>query len=817
MVAKKGKTKRLVLLDAHAIIHRAYHALPDFSSSKGEPTGALYGLITMLRKIVEDLKPDYIVACLDLPDPTHRHDVYDGYKATRAKTEDALVAQLIRAPQVFKAFGIPAYEAKGFEADDLLGTIAKKLKKKPDIEIVIASGDMDTLQLIDGPRVKVYTLRKGLNDIVIYDEGKVKERYGFGPEHIIDYKGLSGDTSDNIKGIAGIGEKTATQLISLFGSVEEIYAKLRKNPDAFVKAGVKTRVVKLLLGGERDAEFSKKLATIHTDAPITYEVPEKSWRMEEHLGDIISLCDELEFHALKSRLRSALAPDGSPEVDARAKIEEAVDKNALQEASVALWLLQSDRTSPQYDDILRYAKAGLPAGAGAQEGDFESARKTIFEELQKTGRLQEVYEKIEQPLIPIIRRMNENGIFLDVPYLKNLGAEYTAELGKIEARIFKSAGHEFNVSSPKQLANVLFDELKITPEKQKKTPGGARTTREDELEKMEGLHPIIADILAYRELSKLLSTYIEKMPGMVAGDGRLHAEFMPSGTTTGRISSRNPNLQNIPIKSDYGRRVRSAFRAPAGSVLVALDYSQIELRIAAGLSGDKKLLQVFKDGGDVHTTVASQVFGVPEKDVDYEMRRKAKVINFGILYGMGVNALKANLGKNVSREESALFLANYFKSFSGLALWIERTKLDTARRGFTETLFGRRRYFSGFKSPMPNIRSQAERMAVNAPIQGTQADIIKLAMVEADEMIEENKWRDSVRLVLQIHDELVYEVKEKDADLPAPAGWQAGKIARKICEKMESVVPKSELSGVPIVAEISIGENWGNLKKVSRI
>ena len=796
MVKKKEKTKRLVLLDAHAIIHRAYHALPDFSSSKGEPTGALYGLITMLRKIVDDLKPDYIVACLDLPDPTHRHKEYEEYKATRLKTEDALVAQLIRSREVFKAFGIPAYELSGYEADDLLGTIVTKMKSRDDIEVVIASGDHDTLQLVDAKRVQVYTLRKGLNDTVMYDEAGVKERYGFGPEHIADYKGLSGDASDNIKGIAGIGAKTASNLILQFGSIEKMYATLKKKPEEFAKKGFTPRITKLVQEGEKEALFSKKLATIHTDAPISYEVPKKDWRIDDYLPDIISLCDELEFHSLKSRLSSTLKSD-SPEGEARAKAENAVDAGKLTEASVALWLLHSDKTTPQYEDILRHAKTD----------SFDSARATIFEELKKTGRLQEVYEKIERPLIPIIRRMNEDGIFLDVPYLKNLEEEYTAELGKIETRIFKSAGHEFNVSSPKQLAGVLFDELKITPEKQKKTPGGARTTREDELEKMEGLHPIIADILAHRELSKLLSTYIEKMPSMEANDGRLHAEFMPSGTTTGRISSKNPNLQNIPIKSDYGRRVRSAFRAPAGSVLVALDYSQIELRIAAGLSGDKKLLQVFKDGGDVHTTVASQVFGVSEKQVDYEMRRKAKVINFGILYGMGVNALKANLGKNITREESAKFLANYFKSFSGLALWIERTKLDAARKGFTETLFGRRRYFSGFKSPMPNIRSQAERMAVNAPIQGTQADIIKLAMVEADEMIEENKWRDSVRLVLQIHDELVYEVKEKDAE----------KIARKICEKMESVVPKGELSGVPIVAEISIGENWGSLKKVSRI
>ena len=789
------KTKRLVLLDAHAIIHRAYHALPDFSSSKGEPTGALYGLITMLLKIVQELKPDYILACLDLPDPTHRHKAYEAYKATRAKTEDALVTQLIRAREVFKAFGIPAYELSGYEADDLIGTLVKKVQNLKDIETVIASGDHDTLQLVHGKRVQVYTLRKGLNDTVMYDEEGVKERYGFGPEHIADYKGLCGDASDNIKGIVGIGAKTASNLILQFGSIEKMYETLKKKPEEFAKKGFTPRITKLVQDGEKEALFSKKLATIHTDAPVFYEVPTQHWRIEDHVQTVLSLCDELEFHSLKKRLSPAKSIH-KESAELPEKEEESVDATILQETSIALWLLHSDSTAPSLEDILRYAKTE----------DFNSARKIIFDELKQTESLQKVYDSIERPLIPIIERMNKDGVFLDVPYLRKLGSEYTAELGKIEGRIFKAAGHEFNVSSPKQLANVLFDELKITPERQKKTPGGARTTREDELAKMEGLHPVIADILTYRGLSKLLSTYIEKMPGMVGKDGRLHAEFLQAGTTTGRMASQNPNLQNIPIKSDYGRRVRSAFRASPGHVIAALDYSQIELRIAAGLSGDKKLLKVFAEGGDVHTEVASQVFGVPRESVDYEMRRKAKVINFGILYGMGSNALKANLG-NVSREEATKFLSEYFKKFSGLALWVERTKLDAARNGFTETLFGRRRYFAGFNSPLPNLRAQAERMAVNAPIQGTQADIIKLAMVKADKLIEAKNLRGKARLVLQVHDELVYEIAEKDAE----------KIAHEICVVMESVVPKGKLSGVPIVAEIAIGENWENLKRVSGI
>lgn len=811
--------KRLVLLDAHAIIHRAYHALPDFSSSKGEPTGALYGLITMLLKIIADLKPDYIAACFDLPGPTHRHDEYKDYKATRVKTEDALVAQLIRSRSVFEAFGIPTYELAGFEADDLLGTIAHELKERSDIEIVIASGDMDTLQLVRDEcipleksrpmaaeatpsagrsptgRVQVYTLRKGLNDTVMYDEKAVHERFGFGPERIADYKGLRGDPSDNIKGIAGIGEKTATDLIKAFGSIEEIYEALGKNPEEFEKKDIKARIVRLLADGEKDAMFSKKLATIRADANISFDLPEEHWSIENNLQGILSLCDELDFRTLRERINGMVRAKGSIAAGEE-EHKENIDETSLAETSVALWLLHSDMTYPSQDDILRYAKTT----------DFKTAQEAVFAELKKTPSLQKVYEQIEEPLIPVVKQMNVSGVFLDVVYLRELAAEYKDELGKIAGRIYKSAGHEFNISSPKQLGVVLFDELKLALPKQKKTPGGARTTREDELEKMSGLHPIIADVLAYRELYKLLSTYVEKLPDMVASDSRLHAQFLQAGTTTGRMASQNPNLQNIPIKSDYGRRVRSAFSAEKGNVLVAIDYSQIELRIAAGLSGDKKLLRVFEEGGDVHTAVASQVFGVPAEKVDKEMRRRAKVINFGILYGMGVNALRANLGEEISRDEAAKFLSDYFKNFAGLAIWIEKTKLDAARRGFTETLFGRRRYFSGFNSPLPNLRAQAERMAVNAPIQGAQADIIKLAMVKADELIKKNGWRGKAELVLQVHDELVYEVAEKEAET----------IARELCKTMESVVPKGQLSGVPIVAEISIGENWGNLKKLRR-
>lgn len=784
--------KRLLLLDTHAIIHRAYHALPDLSSSKGEPTGALFGLMTMLLKSIADLKPDYIVAARDRAEKTHRHEVYEDYKATRAKTEDALVAQLKRAKEVFDAFGIPVLDSNGYEADDVVGTVARQMQKRPDVMTVILTGDMDMLQLVVDGQVTVYRLLTGISNMKFYDEEAVRERYGFGPEHIADYKGMCGDPSDNIKGIKGIGDKTATDLIQAFGSIEDIYATLKKNPALFEQKGFKSRIVALLKDGEKDARTSKELATIRTDAPVEFELPEHTWRIEDHADRIRALCDVFEFRSLKSKLPEALSESASESEAAAA----GVDPFVLAETSVALWLLRSELTNPDLTDILTYANAR----------DFEAARDKIFSELKNTGRLWDVWERIEKPLVPIVRKMTETGIAVDVAYLTELSKEYAKGLGELEKRIYRHAGHEFNINSPKQLGDVLFDELKIGEGKLKKTATGARTTREEELSKMADSHPIIGDILAYRELQKLLSTYIDKIPGLVADDGRLHAYFLQAGAATGRMASERPNLQNIPIRTEYGKRIRNAFIAAPGYKLAAIDYSQIELRIAAGLSGDEKLVGIFQRGEDVHSATAAQVFGVASDQVDREMRRRAKVINFGILYGMGVNALRQNLGSGVSRDEAAKFLESYFNNFTGLARYIEETKTQAAKLGYTETLFGRRRYFPGFKSPLPGLRAQAERMAVNAPMQGTQSDIIKRAMVEADEYILQRGWENKARLLLQVHDELVYEVDEKDAE----------SIAKKLRDIMEGVVSPEQLSGVPIIAEVSLGHNWGNVTKIQR-
>ena len=457
-----------------------------------------------------------------------------------------------------------------------------------------------------------------------------------------------------------------------------------------------------------------------------------------------------------------------------------------------LWLLASEFTNPTLPDLLAYAKAHT----------FDEAYHALEKSIAETGCLKEVYAHIEKPLIDIVTAMEERGVLIDPAILEALAREYRAELEKIERRIYTVAGREFNISSPQQLGAVLFDELELVPERHKVTPGGARSTRESELEKLRGEHPIIADILEYRELKKLLSTYIENLPPLLDTDNRLHAEFVQTGTTTGRMASQNPNLQNIPLHSPRGKAIRNAFVAPRGFSLIALDYSQIELRIAAVLSGDEKLRAVFRAGRDVHREVAAMVFGVPHEKVDLEMRRRAKVINFGILYGMGVNALRAALG--VTTVEAHKFYDDYFRTFKTLTEYLERTKGFARKHGYTETLFGRRRQFPEMRSPLPYVRAQAERMAINAPMQGTQADIIKLAMVRVDEWLKRENLREETHLLLQVHDELVYEVRSEKAE----------EIGAKIKEIMESVLPREKANDVPIIAVVKTGKNWGEMTTV---
>lgn len=772
---KKDKRTTVVLLDAHAILHRGYHAMGGFATRDGRPTGALYSFAMMVLKIYDDIKPDYIAACFDLPKPTFRHVSYDGYKAGRSKTDDALVEQIKESRTLCKALAVPFYECEGFEADDLLGTIAEKLKKEKNTRVIIASGDMDTLQLVDDDVVTVYTMRKG-NETILYNEQAVRDRFGFGPEHIPDYKGLAGDPSDNIIGISGIGDKTATELIKKYGTIEEMYKVVKSSREQLLLDGFKERIVKLIEEGEEEALFSKTLATIRRDAPCEYVHPEKLWLEMISQEEYDKMCDTYEFRSLKGRLH-VLRGTTAEESD------EVVSDEDLEELRIMVHLLHSEMTNASLEDIRNVAGGG----------DATAIKKILHGELEKEGLLK-LFMEVELPLMSRVREMEHNGIMLDVKKLNILSEHLHIEVSKLEKEIHTLAGVEFNIGSPKQLSEVLYEKLALGS-KIKKTSTGAKSTNIGELEKLKDEHPVIEKVIQYRELMKLLSTYIDALPAYVKDDGRIHAHFIQTGAGTGRFACTEPNLQNLPIKSELGQKVREAFVAPKGKVLLSCDYAQIDLRAAAILSEDKNLVEIFEQGIDVHTGTAARVFGVKESDVTSDMRRKAKAINFGILYGMGVTSLKESMG--VERKEAQEFYDQYKSTFHRLMDYLEEVKAYAWKHGHTLTLLGRRREVPLLKSPLPFLRAQGERIAINAPVQGTSADILKLAMLDAANYLDKEGLNDKAKLVLQIHDELVFEIDEAIAE----------HVATDLVAILQNVLAVRDLAKLPLVVSKSLGPN----------
>ena len=792
----KTYNKTVVLLDAHAILHRSYHAMGGFATRDGKPTGALYGFVMMVLRIYEDIKPDYIAACFDLPKPTFRHLSYEAYKGGRQKTDDELVDQIKESYKLCEDLNIPVYTKEGYEADDLLGTIAKQLKSNEEMRVVIASGDMDTLQLVDDDKVVVYTLKRG-NDAALFNKEEVIKRYGFPPENIPDYKGLAGDPSDNIIGIKGIGDKTATELIKNFGNVEGIYKTLKKDRNLLLEKGIKERIVGLLEEGEEEALFSKTLATIICDAPIKYSIPKENWRESINVEAYEAMCDRYEFRSLRNRLKRDIADEFK--ID---KEEEVVDETILEECKVMTHLLYSENTNPKTEDIKAFAKVD----------SINEAHKVLSEQIKKEN-LFDLYNEMERPLIPIIKQMGINGISLDVNKLQKLSKKLHEKVNVLEKEIYELCGEEFNVASPKQLGVILYDKLNLglnatgksvaSPDhpkgglriKIKKTSTGQKSTNASELEKIKDEHPVVEKIILYRELTKLLSTYIDLLPQFVKDDGKIHAHFVQTGAGTGRFSCEDPNLQNLPTKGEFGKDVKEAFVASKGHKLLSLDYAQVDLRAAAILSQDKNLIEIFEKGIDVHTGTAMKVFNVKDEDVTKEMRRHAKAINFGILYGMGVTSLKDSM--KVERKDAQEFYDKYKSTFTRLMEYLEEVKAFAFSHGFTETLLKRRRYVPLLKSPLPFLRAQGERIAINAPIQGTSADIIKLAMVDTDKYIKDNGLEKSVKLVLQIHDEIIFEAEEKVSE----------EVSQKFKEILEDVLKKRKLSDLPLVASVSCGDN----------
>ena len=852
---KNEKKKILVILDAHALIHRSYHALPSFTSPSGEPMGAVYGVSAVLLKLFRELKPTHIAAAFDTEEPTFRHVAYENYKATRPETKSELVPQFEKVKKLFQAFGIPVLEAPGFEADDIIGTLVELFKNERDLSIIIASGDMDTLQLVEGERVRVFTLRKGIEDTILYDEKKVEERFGFPPRLIPDFKGLKGDPSDNIIGVKGIGEKTATELIRHYGGIEDMYGKLkgeREHP-----AWLKERVLKLIIDNEEEALFSKELALIRRDAPASPSIRDLEYNSVP-VDDVARLFRSYHFPSLLHRLDEFRAP--GEKKNAHGNIPALFSKNDLPElekkttlalyeydkkifagdrektyeispaaaetlapvlrskndsiahkakdifrafgfefpvsfdTAIAAWLLNPERRDFDLDDCIREELHTPPSSR--LEG-LMLLKNSYEKKLSKDSR-GGIFLDFEMPLIQILSRMERTGILLDAGRLKELEKKVARELGELEKEIWRLAGGEFDIGSPKQLSEVLFGKLALSAKGIRKTGAKNISTQFSELVKLRDAHPIIDLLIRYRELSKLSSTYVTVLPGLMGPDGRVHTTFNQTGTATGRLSSSNPNLQNIPIKTELGKEIRRAFVAERGYALVSFDYSQLELRIAAAFSSDERLLAAFKNGEDVHTKTASIIFKVSADKVTPEMRRRAKTINFGVLYGMGSRALAA--GMKVPYEEAEQYLREYLIDFPGIQEYRERVAAEGRKNGYVSTLFGRRRYLPNLKSRFEYVRGEAERMAINAPIQGTEADLIKRAMIEIAQALALSGGNNDILLLLQVHDELLFEIRADAASDSIP-------IIRKIMER----VPEMP---VPVVVDVKQGLNWQDMSVV---
>lgn len=895
-------SNKIIIIDGNAIVHRAYHALPPLTTQDGRMVNAVYGFTSMLLRVWHDLHPTHIAVTFDVAGGTFRHTKYDQYKATRVKADQELYDQIPLAHELVRAFNIPIYEKKGYEADDVIGTIAKQIEK--NAQVIIVTGDKDSIQLVD-KNISVYTLRKGMSDTITYDPDKVKEVFGFEPKQMIDFKALAGDSSDNIPGVKGIGEKTANDLIAKFGSVEELYKQITENKDAVAKI-VKPAALQKLIDDEKGARMSYELATIDIHVPdLNFKLSDctiKDFDREK----VVKIFQEFEFTSLLKRIPGYLStPEEkksnkkTPTTKAKAdfKFIEIKDKKEVVElikkitehktfsvravvnntdifsanllgmavvvsdhgywmpdkfltdfwdiftnsdielighdikqlykilllhkhtianktfdVMIASYLLNpGSRAHDPASIVLKILGKELPVGVG-QESLFGIDTRAITQELwyisQTADKLKKelvktddlgLLEKVEMPLEEVLAKIELNGIAVDTEMLQKLSTQSAEEIKRLTKKIYEEADMEFNIASPSQLRDVLFEKMGLPTQGVKKGKTGYSTDAE-ELEKLRGLHPIIAEIQNYRELAKLQNTYIDVFPTLInKTTHRIHTSFNQAVTATGRLSSSEPNLQNIPIRTELGREIRKAFVAEEGNTLISADYSQIELRIVASLAQDEKMMEIFKNDLDIHRATAAAINGVKLEDVTKEMRRAAKEVNFGILYGMGAYGLAWRA--EIPQWQAKDFIAKYFEQFAGVKKYMDSTLAFTRKEGYCETLFGRRRYLPELNSNNYQLRSSAERMAINHPVQGTAADLIKMAMIEADKKLADafgKKYNTDIRMILQVHDELVFEAKEELAE----------EVAAIVKDAMEKVVTLR----VPVKVETSIGKRWGELK-----
>ena len=787
----QSKEKEIVMLvDSHALLHRAYHAMENMMSRDGKPSGALFGFVKMIQTAVNSLHPEHVICCYDLPKPTFRHLAFADYKGTRAKSDDALREQILESKNFAEAMGIPIYELEGFEADDLLGTLSHKIDKEK-YEVIIFSGDMDVMQLIEDG-VKVFAQRKGTS-VEMYGEEEVVKRYGITPKQIPDYKGLAGDSSDNIPGVSGIGEKTAVKLIAEFNSLESLYGVVNSSKDEDrerLEKVVSKRIIEKLKTEHEEAIFSKTLATIRKDAPINIK-KFKSFGSDIDNDKYKRLCDEYDLRSLRNYFEKDRAEEKGL-VETQDSIEtEMISKEELEELQIMSALLNSEKTKLSYEDIksLYAIKEGT---------DFLGVKNELISRLEKEN-LINYYNDIENKITPILKQMMFWGVSVNKKELEKQKLYIKNKIDLLEKEIHDIAGEEFLISSPKQLGEVLYEKLGLGT-KIKKTSTGKLSTNANMLESLKDDHPIINKILEWREVSKIYGTYLEPMIKYVHEDGKVHPHFLQLGASTGRFSCENPNMQNLPIKSELGQLVRNIFVAEQGKSLISIDYSQIDLRAAAILSKDERLIDIFKRGIDVHKGVAAQTLHKSESEVTPSERSKAKAINFGILYGMGVSALKEAM--HSERKEAQEFYDTYKETFSTLMIYLENVKDSAKRLGYTETLFGRRRDVPLLRSPIPFMRAQGERMAINAPVQGSSADILKLGMIDVWEKFDEDFKTGKLKMLLQIHDELVFECDEDEAK----------SYGERIAKVMTDVLSKRDINIVPLEASVNIGQSLGELK-----
>jgi DNA polymerase I len=864
--------KTLVIIDANALIHRCFHALPPLTTPKGEPIGAVYGTVNIILKMMRELNPTHIAACFDLGEPTFRHEEYKAYKGKREKTPEDLGPQFAATKKLFDAFGVQHFEKSGFEADDLIGALSEKFKKEAD-KILIVTGDLDTLQLVEDEKVMVYTMKKSWQETTIYDEKAVKERFELLPNQMTDFKGIKGDPSDNIPGVLGIGEKGAITILKKYGSLENLYKEMEDplfDPPKEIKAGT----IKKLREQKEQAFFSKYLATIRKDITLDVSLDDLEFR-GFNPDKIVPLFEEWRFDSLIPRLKMTISADNKEQITETRKennkSEITISQNNLDSLNTIkngdgitlydlgndleiLWdhkisiidfksdelqlikpILESSEIKKagwQLKELFKKLKkldielngfnhdikiAAWVLNSEVRDYSIEKTYQRIFRETlpineQKTiivrkisefqekkiveSQLENVFYNIEMPLIPVLAQMETNGIELDTAHFQKLSQEITTEIVELEKEIHKIAESDFNISSPKQLSEILFTKLGIPTKGLKKTPGGVISTQETELNKMADKHPIIPLILKHRELMKLKNTYIDPLPELADAEKRIHTNYNQTGTATGRLSSDNPNLQNIPAQGEWAKKIREGFVCDKEKVLISLDYSQIELRIAAALSQDKKMTQAFKDGKDIHSLTASEINNIPLDKITPEMRRQAKVLNFGVLYGMGSRAFSQEAG--LSKEKAANFIEEYYHDFVGIKQWQEKIINEGQSIGYIHTLTGRKRWVLDLASQNQKYRAMAERAAINFPIQGLAADIIKLAMIEINKTLKTKGLDENIKMLLQVHDELIFEVYKNYSEK-----------ARELIDKiMENAF---KLDSVEIKADSKIGKNLAEL------